>query len=328
MTAKKTLQLALGICVAMIFLWLSIRDTDLRQMRQSLASASLGWFMLAFVAVILGYSCRVQRWRLMLSDANPSLTWRDCAGPFLASFAANNVLPFRVGDVMRAFAFNARLGTTSGIVLATVVVERMLDLLIILAGFGAALAAFDVSSSRLVGVGGIFLIGIGAVISLALLQPRVLGSMLRMVAHCAGEVVPRHGRAISEEMARGAATFKHLAAGGRLGVLVLWSAVAWFLEGCAFWFAALAFTSLVAPRGGWLALPVSAFATLIPSTPGYVGTFDYFTVLAMKTVGNDATGAALYAFCIHIVVWLPSTVAGATYLLLRSDGFKNHGHGR
>jgi len=65
----------------------------------------------------------------------------------MASFAANNVLPFRAGDVLRSFAFNRKLGTTSGVVIATLFVERLLDLLILLILLGAALAFFNLDSN-------------------------------------------------------------------------------------------------------------------------------------------------------------------------------------
>lgn len=317
MTTKKGLQFALGLCVAAVFLWLTLKDIDSAQIRRSLASARLRDVISALAAVTAGYFCRIQRWRLMLTHTNPNLTWRRCAGPFLASFAANNLLPLRAGDVMRAFAFTAELRVSSGVVLATVVVERMLDLLIILAVFAAALTAFDVSSVHLVGTGGILFLGIAAVVAFVLVRPRLLIPVMQIAANYAGRSLPKLGPAISEEMLKSAATFEHLAGRSRLASLVLWSVLAWLLEGCAFWFAAMAVPSVVAPAAGWLALPVSALATLVPSTPGYVGTFDYFTLMAMRTVGNDAASAAAYAFIIHVVVWLPSTVLGCAYLAIR-----------
>lgn len=325
MTTKKALQVALGLSMAAFFLWLTLNDIGVGQMQRALAKTNLHGVLFAFAAVSAGYSCRVQRWRLMLMHANPRLGWSECAGPFLASFAANNLLPFRAGDVMRAFAFRAELRATPGVVLATVVVERMLDLLIILAAFGAALGGFDVSSPQLVGAGGVVFLGIATAVAFVLVRPRVLIPVLQMAANYAGRSAPTLGRAISEELTKSAATFEHLAGRVRLTRLLLWSALAWLLEGCAFWFAAMAIPSLVAPAAAWLALPVSALATLVPSTPGYVGTFDYFTALAMRVVGNDATSAAVYAFLVHVTVWFPSTVLGSAYLVIRFVGRRARG---
>jgi hypothetical protein len=95
-----------------------------------------------------------------------------------------------------------------------------------------------------------------------------------------------------------------------------WSLAAWLAEGCVFWFAALALSSIDTPAAGWVALPVGTLATLIPSTPGYVGTFDYFTARAMSALGNDAMAATAYAILVHALLWLPPTVLGGVYLLL------------
>ncbi|HSC81948.1 MAG TPA: lysylphosphatidylglycerol synthase domain-containing protein, partial [Chitinolyticbacter sp.] len=62
-------------------------------------------------------------------------------------------------------------------------------------------------------------------------------------------------------------------------------------------------------------LPVGTLATLIPSTPGYVGTFDYFTVRAMTALGNGQVVATAYALLVHALLWLPPTLAGGAYLL-------------
>lgn len=98
--------------------------------------------------------------------------------------------------------------------------------------------------------------------------------------------------------------------------LISWSLMAWLAEACVFWFAALALPSIVTPLAGWLALPAGTLATLIPSTPGYVGTFDYFTARAMTTLGNATAAATAYALLVHALLWLPPTIIGGAFLLL------------
>jgi uncharacterized membrane protein YbhN (UPF0104 family) len=68
---------------------------------------------------------------------------------------------------------------------------------------------------------------------------------------------------------------------------------------------------------------VGTFATVIPSTPGYIGTFDYFTAQAMSALGNTAAAAAAFAFLVHAVLWLPPTVAGGLYLLMNPVSLRN-----
>ena len=155
MTARKAVRLLLGIALAGFFGWLILRQIDAGQVRQAFAGADAGWIAAAAAAFVIGYASRIQRWRVMLRVDNPALRWKDCAGPLLGSFAATNVLPFRAGDVLRAFAFNGRLGTGSGTVVATLFVERLLDMLMVLVLLGTTLALFGMDTSRFAGVGGL-----------------------------------------------------------------------------------------------------------------------------------------------------------------------------
>jgi uncharacterized protein (TIRG00374 family) len=261
-----------------------------------------------------GYSCRIARWRIMLARENPALRWSDCAGPLLAGFAANNVLPFRAGDLMRTFAFNARLGTTAGPVLATMFVERLLDLLMMLLLLGSALWIFNFDLARLFGMGGPILILAACSILIVLLFPVLLNPVTRVVSMVAARM-PGAAR-LQAGIDRATATLGQLAERHTMPQLIVWSGAAWLAEGGVYWLTARALSSIARPVGGWLALPIGTLATLIPSTPGYVGTFDYFAAQAMTAAGNDGTAAAAYALLVHVVLWLPPTAIGGLYLIL------------
>lgn len=316
MTAKSAVRLGFGIALAAVFTLLLLRQLDLSQVNDAFRNATVRWVAAALAAFFLGYLCRIARWHAMLSSSVPGLRLHACAGPFLASFAANNVLPFRAGDVMRVFAFNRALGTTSGVVAATLFVERLLDLLLVVVLFAAALRVFDVGPSVVSGLGSAALFAGAIVLLLVLLLPRMFAPTARWAGRLASRVAPRAGTRVSDEIAKGLVTLEQLAKGHVMLKLLGWSALAWTFEGCVFWFAALALPAVTEAQAAWLALPVATFATLIPSTPGYVGTFDYFTAWAMIQLGNAPSPAAAAAFLVHTLLWLPPTIVGGAYLLL------------
>jgi uncharacterized protein (TIRG00374 family) len=320
MRGKHTPRLLLGLGCAAFFAWLILRQIDVVQIRGAFSGAQRTWIAAALTAFCTGYAARIQRWRIMLRVDNPGLRWRDCAGPLLGSFAANNVLPLRAGDVLRAFAFNARLGTGSGTVVATLFVERLLDLLMVLVLLGTTLALFGMETSRLAGVGSLVLAaGAGAILAV-LLFPQAFAPLVLTAGRVVARVMPGRGVKLLAGIDQSLATLRHLSRGSTMVQLVAWSVMAWTAEGCVFWCAALALPSLAAPLAGWLALPVGTLATLIPSTPGYVGTFDYFTVKAMTELGNTTAGATAYALLVHALLWLPATLGGGLYLLLHRAG--------
>jgi len=316
MTARQGARFGLGLALAVFCVGLIARQVDPGELSRALRSTRPNWVAAALCAFCAGYACRIARWRVMLARDNPALRWSDCAFPLLAGFAANNVLPFRAGDLLRAFGFNARLGATGGTVLATLFVERLLDLLVLLAFLGAALAAFGLEASRLAGVGSATLIALALAILVALLFPRLFTRPARAAGRLVGRYALRLGGKLLLEIERGLATLEHLAHGGTMARLVAWSLAAWAAEGGVFWLSALALPALAIPAAGWLALPLGTLATLIPSTPGYVGTFDYFTVYAMTALGNSPAAGTAYALVVHALLWLPPTLAGGLYLAL------------
>lgn len=104
-----------------------------------------------------------------------------------------------------------------------------------------------------------------------------------------------------------------MAHAGLLVRLLFFSAAAWLAEGLVFWSAAQAISGISEPAGAWVALPVATFATLIPSTPGYLGTFDYFAARTMVEFGNAEPAAAAFAVLVHVLLWLPPTLIGGFY---------------
>ena len=326
MTSKKTLRLTLGILLASLFLYLTFRHTGLKEIDRAFDNANITWIMAALTAFAVGYSCRIERWRLMLEPDSNNLKWVTCAGPLLASVAANNLLPFRAGDVLRSFAFNRKLNTTSGVVIATLLVERLLDFFVILLLLCIAFALFGMDNSHFAVARLEFLVAGAAAILVVLFFPRILKPVFSFGTRLLARIAPRLGSKVLKEIEKCVTTLQILGrkkycgeaciivsngmAGRRLRFLVYRAGVALHFR----------------PLAAWVAFPVGTLATLIPSTPGYVGTFDFFTMQAMAGLGNTAAAAAGYALLVHLLLWLPPTLVGGLYLLQhhvkQPDGLK------
>ncbi|NOT83738.1 MAG: flippase-like domain-containing protein [Methylococcaceae bacterium] len=306
-------------------MWLIIRKLDVNELMKLFASARLEILLAATLAFMVGYACRIARWQVMLKRDNPQLRWLDCAGPLLASFAANNVLPFRAGDVMRTFAFNKQLGSNSSTVLATLFVERLLDLLMVLLLLGGALGYFGLDANRFAGVGTAALILLALLILIVLCFPHLFMPLANLISRTITRFAPSFGEKLGHWIQNALETLQHLSGAGIMSNLIGWSLAAWLAEGGVFLYSAIALSALPAPNASWLALPVGTLATLIPSTPGYVGTFDYFIVRAMTALNNPETVATAYALLVHIILWLPPTVVGGLYLLLKPTKLLNSG---
>jgi len=273
------------------------------------------------VAFFVGYAFRIERWRLMLVQDNSGLKWRNCAGPLFASVAANNVLPFRAGDIIRAVSFNQRLGIAASVSVTTLLMERALDLMMVLCLLGFTLWIFDLNTHLVIEVGSLLLGVIALVLLVILMYPNILRPLIIWIEGVICHFLPQRKERIAKQMRSAHALLEHLSKKKLMAQLIGWSALAWIAEGCVFWFAALALPSVSKPLAAWLALTVGTLSTVIPSTPGFIGTFDYLTAQSMALMGNELAASAAYAFTVHILLWFPPTIVGGIYLLLNPISF-------
>jgi glycosyltransferase 2 family protein len=98
------------------------------------------------------------------------------------------------------------------------------------------------------------------------------------------------------------------------------SFLAWFLEGAVFACVARSLQISVHWTAPWLSLGAATLATLLPSSPGYVGTFDYFASLGLTAYGAPPSIATAFALLTHLMLWLPITVAGFIAILAHRGG--------
>ena len=321
MTLVKIIRLSVGFVFAVIFLWLVVRHISFEELKRVFDNAKPGWIVAATVVFFVGYAFRIERWRLMLVHDNSRLTCRDCAGPLFASVAANNVLPFRAGDIIRAVSFNKRLGIAASVSVTTLLMERALDLMIVLCLLGFTVSIFDLNTHLLIELGGL-LLGVSALVLLVLLMyPNILRPFIHCIEGFICRFLPQRKEEIAKQMRSAHALLEYLSKKKLMAQLIGLSALAWIAEGCVFWFAALALPGVSKPEAAWLALTVGTLSTAIPSTPGFIGTFDYLTAQSMALMGNELAASAAYAFTVHALLWFPPTIVGGIYFLLNPISF-------
>lgn len=313
MTVKRLVQLAVGLLISGGFLWLIATAIPVDEVGAALSRVDLLWAAAGVAMFAVGYLCRIRRWQLMLANDNPLLPFHRAAIPFMISIAANNVLPFRIGDVMRAFAFSRWLGAPSSAVLATLLAERFLDLLALLAALALASVALGIGEGRMAALFGVGLGGImaaAAFIAFALLYPHMVQPLAHLILRRLAPILGGLGEKLTRAVDAVFDAMRRLTRSGRTLALIGWSAAAWGAEAGLFYCCALAVPAMTEPAAAWLAMPVGTLSTLLPSSPGYVGTFHYFVIKAVEALGNPPVAAAAFAFLAHIVLWLTATLTG------------------
>jgi glycosyltransferase 2 family protein len=314
--ARRWARVLLGLAVAGLFLALLARRVDGEQVRAVLAGAAPAPLVLGLLALAADMTVRIARWWLMLRAAEPALPFRTCVRPFLGSLALNNTVPFRAGDVVRVVGFRRALRAPAAHVAGTLVLERMLDLLVLLAILFATLVGRPDGLPRGFVIAGA-LAGVGAVALLLALTfaagPLTRALQRAMARRLAGRSwLPALSRVI-DELSGSLALLRSPGLAARLLGLSL---LAWGLEGAVFGCVAWSLGLAVPWPAAWLALAAATLATLLPSTPGYVGTFDYFASLGVAAYGASLPASAAFALVTHLLLWAPVTLAGLLAMLL------------
>ncbi len=266
----------------------------------SIKSISILDVALLTVIYLIGFLPRALRSRLML----PALSWHGAMGGVMIGYAANNLLPARLGELVRA----QLVGTVEGIrrttTLSSIVFERVLDgfVIVILLFIGSAgLMLPDwANKARWAGL---------ALFSGLLLAFLISGFFKSFFMR----FVPKGGPGQFIEGAIDGA-----AIGCRsipiLVVIVGLSFVVWSIEAGMFYYGFYAFGIQADYLQALFVLGVLNLAILIPNAPGNIGVFQTFTILALGVFAVAASQATAYSVVLHLCQYVPVTAIGLGYL--------------
>lgn len=306
------LRMALGFGISAILVAVLVQAADPAKLASTLATAELWPMIPALGLYFVGLWLRSLRWGLLLP---PGSVPRGSLFRALAiGFTVNNVLPVRLGELARAYLLARWCGVPYGTTVASVVVERVLDGLtlggLLLLGLLFVAAPAYLSAIGLM-VGGAFALG-AVMLAGAAWHSHLIDSVAQMLT----APLPEAPRRMALRLATSFAHALSLIRGWRLlGQLAALSVAAWLFELAMFW---VMMRALPMPRSASSAVVAGAvanFATLIPSSPGYVGTFDGALVRVLMDISSIPTDlATAYAVLVHLVLFVPVTLLGVILL--------------
>lgn len=321
----KAARLVLGIAVTVLCFVYIFQVADISEIGAALAGFDWRFGFLAIASLAVGYALRIYRWAMMLRISAPGVTTKACAAPYLASIALNNLLPFRTGDAIRAFVFPKALGITRSQSVATLVFERLLDLIILAAilGLGVNAIGADKAPSWLMTALAAAL-GLGVFVALlAIFGNRITAKLIQAAEHAGWvERTPLLHRLL--EFADSVFSYiAELTRGSRLGAVVLLGGAIWCFEAGVFAAVMAGLGDPVSLTAVALIAGLATIATLAPSSPGYFGPFHLAAFESYQILFGEPGRAAAMAVLSHAAIWAPTTVAGVIALIIgwRRFGF-------
>jgi uncharacterized protein (TIRG00374 family) len=315
-SSRRWLQVAVGVGLSAFFLYLAARGIEWRDVATQLAAADYRFVPPMVIVGIYVLYVRSQRWRLLLTLATQrELPMRPIFSANAIGFMANMVLPLRAGEIARPLLLAARGGIPVATVLATVVVERVLDLLVLV-----CFAMWVVSNPAVPPevtqwswrAGVIMIVLVGGLFTVHFQRARLLPLIDRIWALLPPKLGERVVR-LEHHFLDALATI------GNVRVLlqaVIWSFYVWFLIAFGF---ALGFLSVGIDidfiGGGITVATIVALMVSAPSAPGFVGLFQAGCEVALSRINGVSKAAAFsYSIVVHATQFTTQVVLGLVYL--------------
>jgi hypothetical protein len=307
-------QLWLGILGTILFLGLFFWRTDLRDMANALADANYWWFAPAVALWFVSAWFRSLRWRYLLRPI-ADIPTRTLYPVVVIGYMANNLLPARTGELVRAYIMGERHRLSLMATLGTVAVERLFDGLVLLA-FLVLVGAFVGLSQELT----ILAIAMSAIFAIVFAVFLYVASSAQRAQRAIGALV-RLAPARIRERARGwaggfVAGLEALRSPGALTVVVLTTTVGWALEATMYFMVGVSFSLGEAFPIYLMVAAAANLAITLPSTSGGIGPFEALAKETLVFVGVGASAAAAYAVALHALLLLPVVAAGLIFLWL------------
>jgi uncharacterized protein (TIRG00374 family) len=312
-------KLWIGIGISLFFLFLLFRKIDLNKLTAAFKEMDYRFVVPAVVLTFVSYYLRALRWKYLLMPIK-TISLRSLYPATIIGYMANNLLPARLGEFVRAYVLGQKEEIETSAVFATLVVDRLCDgftvlLILLITFFTVQLPPGMEKVQHGLVTGGYMTLTVYLMVVafLAILKKRTMwtlhlvGVLLKpFPARVAEKVIPLLGSFISG--LRLSAKPVELCAIFCLS-LVIWAAAVWPVD--------------LLLRSFGILLPISAsmfimvflvFAVMVPASPGYVGTYHFACVTALKAFNIQSERALSVALVIHGVSFFPVIIAGFYYL--------------
>jgi uncharacterized protein (TIRG00374 family) len=317
----KRWQFWLGVILSAVFLYWAFSKLEWRDFWSSIQHANYWWLIPGILIYFVGVWIRAWRWHYLLGPIKKIPT-RAIFPITTIGYMGNNIYPARAGEVLRAIILKRKEGVSITASLATIIIERIFDGVIMLAFVFInlpELARLSGSGSGFIGnIQSLALWGtaifFGALILflLAAMFPRVsvlIGKWF--IDHLLPSTIREKALGILHKFLDGLSALRSPFS---ILMVFLTSIIIWLLETGKYWFVMHAFPFTVNFFSLMLLNGLANLATTIPSAPGYVGTWEAVTK-AVLVAFHVPEGIALgYAVVLHIALWLPITLLGAFYM--------------
>jgi hypothetical protein len=309
-----------GLIISAFFLWYTFRGISFNQIL-ALRFVHPAWILGVVGFTFASHALRCVRWAQMMPRGARSIRqhFLVCSRVLMTSIAANNILPLRIGDIMRVFTYSDDLNASPSTILSTVILEKLLDIFVLVLLFVTTVGRVATPRVRLIADISLAISAVGLLI--LLVAARSLQAPIQRLF----TRLPANPKLVKVEHWINLA----LDATGRLGVtesllLLLQTVFVWTCEGMIY-VSAINLLALPVDRiAPWLAVSFANLSYLIPSSPGAIGPFELAVKTSLVNHGAAMGQAAVFGLAFH--AWMLISVTGAGGIIFLTHRIRIHNH--
>ena len=334
------IKLSTAFIFSTFLLGLFIFTVDISTMFNSIINSDYRYYLPAFVMYLFSLIFRTIRWQILLTPVKAVNSFR-LFPVVIVGYMANNLLPFRLGELTRAYYTGIREDISKATVLSTIFLERVLDALILLLfifiiGFFIPLSDFFIYFENSFGLNRILIISVFSLpfillftlIVLIAYAPRTSNMIFLKMILIFPEKIKNHLVTLSENLINGLMSVRE---SKKLLLLFLLSIPIWILESGLFFFVALSFDLDYVYQNYFhmivymiLITAIVNIGSSIPAAPGGLGLFELIAreALIFSSIGLiDRSLAAGFATLSHAILIFPVIIIGQLILFFSNISF-------
>ncbi|MEO8199244.1 MAG: lysylphosphatidylglycerol synthase transmembrane domain-containing protein [Gemmatimonadota bacterium] len=322
--------LAIGISAA--FLYWALKGIHFRDVLAQVKAAHVLPLIATVIIATSTFGLRIFRWRILLkANDGSSLPAGSLWHAIAIGFMANNVLPFRAGEVLRSLAITRLTRTRITAALSSIAVERLFDGVAIVSLLTIGLLTSGLPASSTIAMAGkdVRITHIAVVAGITFAAAMVMAAMVVAFPTLAEKVVrkvvpfPRLAEklvAMIEGIVHGLSVLQSPL---RILAVVAWSLGIWLVNVTSFYVAFKAFDIPVNFAGAMIMQGILAFAISAPTAPGFLGVFEWAIKVTLLLYMIPEDRVVSYALVYHATTFVPITLLGAWSLARTGLGLKN-----
>lgn len=319
MSTKIDVKFWLGIAVSLFFMVLLFNKIDFRSLITALRSADYGYIFLAVCFTFFSYFLRAVRWRyLLISEKSISLP--SLYSATIIGYMANNLLPARLGEFVRAYTLAQRERLETPGVFASLVIDRLFDgftvlLLLLVTLFTLQVPSGMEDAALALKAGGVsmFLLYCAVILFLYMLKRQTVRTLSAV-----GRFLKPFPRRLSDNLIPLLGSFiggiRLSPRGGHVAALLVTSAGIWLFCVLAVDMTLRSFNIHLPVAASMFILVLIVFAVMVPASPGFIGTYHYACYKGLSVFGVPETTSVSIALVMHGTGFFPVIIAGLYYL--------------